>query len=44
MDLKDYEKLADEAHEMGIFVVITGEALLDKNLGDLISVLDPHNI
>ena len=43
MDLKDYEQLADEAHEMGIFrfVITGGEALLDKNLGDLISVIDP---
>jgi MoaA/NifB/PqqE/SkfB family radical SAM enzyme len=43
MTLKDYKKLSDECDELGLFrfVITGGEALLDKGLGDLITVLDP---
>ena len=43
MTLADYQKLSDECDELGLFrfVITGGEALLDKNLGDLITVLDP---
>ncbi|MBI96354.1 radical SAM protein [bacterium] len=44
MDLADYKKLSDEADELGLFrfVITGGEALLDRNLGDLITTLDPY--
>tara|TARA_B100001248_G_C27376380_1_gene454497 strand:+ start:195 stop:1349 length:1155 start_codon:yes stop_codon:yes gene_type:complete len=44
MDLDDYKKLSDEADDLGLFrfVITGGEALLDKNLEDLINVLDPY--
>jgi MoaA/NifB/PqqE/SkfB family radical SAM enzyme len=43
MDLDDYRILSDQADEYGIFrfVITGGEALLDKNLDKLITVLDP---
>ena len=43
MTLDDYRKLSKECDELGIFrfVITGGEALLDKNLGDLIHALDP---
>ena len=43
MTLDDYKKLSDECDELGLFrfVITGGEALLDKNLGDLITTLDP---
>ncbi len=44
MELADYKKLSEEADEYGIFrfVITGGEALLDRNLGDLIDTLDPY--
>lgn len=44
MDLNDYRKLSDEADKLGLFrfVITGGEALLDKNLEDLIKALDPY--
>ena len=41
MELSDYKKLSEEADEYGIFrfVITGGEALLDRNLGDLIDTL-----
>lgn len=43
MNLEDYRRLSDEADEYGIFrfVLTGGEALLDKNLDQLIEALDP---
>ena len=43
MTLEDYRRLSDEADEYGIFrfVLTGGEALLDKNLDQLIEALDP---
>lgn len=44
MDLDDYKKLSDEADRIGLFrfVLTGGEALLDKNLGNLVEALDPY--
>ena len=43
MNLEDYELLSDKADSFGIFrfVITGGEALLDKNLGDIVKALDP---
>ena len=43
MTIADYAKLSQEADEYGIFrfVLTGGEAMLDKNLGELITALDP---
>ena len=43
LDIGAIRKLADEADELGLFrfVITGGEALLDRNLGDLITTLDP---
>ncbi len=43
MNLEDYRRLSNEADEYGIFrfVLTGGEALLDKNLDQLIEALDP---
>jgi MoaA/NifB/PqqE/SkfB family radical SAM enzyme len=43
MTLDDYRKLSEECDQLGLFrfVITGGEALLDKNLGDLITALDP---
>ena len=43
MSLADYAELSRQADEYGIFrfVLTGGEALLDKNLGELIQALDP---
>ena len=43
MDNDDYRKLSEMADEAGIFrfVITGGEALMDRNLGSLIEVLDP---
>ena len=43
MTLEDYAELSRQADEYGIFrfVLTGGEAILDKNLGDLIEALDP---
>ena len=44
MSLDDYRKLSEEADAYGIFrfVLTGGEALLDKNLDQLIYALDPE--
>ena len=44
MSLDDYRKLSEEADAFGIFrfVLTGGEALLDKNLDQLIDALDPQ--
>ena len=44
MSLADYKKLSDECDELGLFrfVITGGEALLDKQLGELIETLDPY--
>jgi MoaA/NifB/PqqE/SkfB family radical SAM enzyme len=43
MTLEDYAELSRQADEYGIFrfVLTGGEAVLDKNLGELIEALDP---
>ena len=43
MTLNDYARLSEEADKYGIFrfVLTGGEAMLDKNLGNLITTLDP---
>ena len=43
MDLDDYRELSKQADEAGIFrfVLTGGEALLDKNLDQLIEAIDP---
>ena len=43
MTIEDYAELSRQADEYGIFrfVLTGGEAVLDKNLGDLIEALDP---
>ena len=44
MDLDDYKALSEKADKYGIFrfVITGGEALLDKNLGDIVNALDPY--
>jgi len=44
MGLEDYRRLSEQADQYGLFrfVLTGGEALLDKNLGDLVKALDPY--
>ena len=46
MTIEDYRKLSEEADKLGLFrfVITGGEALLDKDLGQLLAALDPKNI
>ena len=43
MTIEDYRKLSEEADKLGLFrfVITGGEALLDKDLGQLLAALDP---